>query len=146
MSSGSLVARHHVRVGHARHGNVLITFAGGRCRVVAVVQQAARQLVRQVAAQHAVLDQHILLRGHALVVDIQRSAPVLNRAVVDDGAKLAGHLLPDAAAERRDTLAIEVGFKPMPHCFVQQDSRPSGTEHHGHLASRRGDASSCTIA
>ena len=31
-------------------------------------------------------------------------------------------------------LAIEVRFEPVPDGFVQQDSRPPGTEHHFHFA------------
>ena len=43
---------------------------------------------------------------------------------------------PDAAAEGRDALAVEIGFQAVAHGFVQQDAGPAGTEHHGRLAGR----------
>ena len=70
----------------------------------------------------------------ALVVHVQRAAPIGDGAVVDHGAQRAGHLLADPSAERRDALAVEVGFQAVPHGFMQQDAGPAGPQHHGHLA------------
>ena len=71
------------------------------------------------------------------VVHVERSAAAADGAVVDHGAQLAGHLLADAAAEGRNALAIEIRFQAVAHGFMQQDARPAGTQHHGHLAGRR---------
>ena len=102
-------------------------------------QEAAGELVLQVAAQDAVLDQHVVLRGLAFVVHVERSAAASDGAVVDHGAELAGHLLADAPAEGGDALAVEVGFEAVADGFVQQDAGPAGTEHDGHFAGRRFD-------
>ena len=92
---GIALARQHEGVGHARHGDVRVAFApaaAGRIRR----QDAAGELVLQIAAQHAVLDQHVALRRVPFVVHIERAAAARDGAVVDDGAELAGHLLADA--------------------------------------------------
>ena len=87
-------ARQHEGIGHARHGDVLIAFApsaagGGG------FQQSRRKLVLQIAAQNSVFDQDIALRGLAFVVDVERTAPAANGAVVDHRAERTGHLLAD---------------------------------------------------
>ena len=100
-------------------------------------QNAAGELVLQIAAQNAVFDQHIALRLVAFVVHVQRAAPAADGAVVHHRAERARHLLPDAAAERRHAFAVEIGFEPMAHRFMQQHAGPSRTEHHNLLAGRR---------
>ena len=50
----------------------------------------------------------------------------------------AGHLLADAVAEGGNFLAVEIGFQAVTDGFMQQNAGPSGTEHDGHLTSRRG--------
>ena len=60
------------------------------------LQDAARQLVLQISAQDAVLDEDVLLRRLPLVIDVQRSASAGDRAIVDDGAQRTRHLLADA--------------------------------------------------
>ena len=133
---GIALARQHISVGHARHGDVLVAFApsaaGG-----SGFHQAARQLVLQIATQHAIFDQHVFLRGHPFVVHVERSAPAADGAVVDHRAKRARHLLADAPAEGRHALAIEVRFEAVAHRFVQQNPRPAGPQHHRRFAGRR---------
>src|SRR5439155_21078134 len=53
-----------------------------------------------------------------------------DRAVVDDRAELGRDSLVQTAAERRDTLAVEIRFKAMSDCLVQQDARPTRSQHH----------------
>ena len=126
----------HVSVGHARHGDVLITFApsaaGG-----SGPQQSRRKRVLQIPAQDAVLDQHVLLRGNAFVVHVQRSAAAADGSVVDHGAQRARHLLADAAAEGGNALAVEIGFQAMADGFMQQDPRPSRSQHDDRFARGR---------
>ena len=126
-----LVAGQHVRVRHARHRQVRERFAAG----VAGhrhLHQPRVQRVLDVAAQHAVLDQHRVLRRVAFVVDVQRSAPVGERAVVDDGHALRRHALADLARERARSLAVEVALEPVADRLVQQDAGPAGPEHDRH--------------
>ena len=61
---------------------------------------------------------------------------MLHRAVVHYGAEFARHLLADAAGERGDAFAIEVGFEAMAHRFMKQNAGPARAKHHGHFASR----------
>ena len=130
------LARQHEGVGHARHGDVRVALAAAAAGLRGA-RQAAGKLVLQIAAQDAVLDQHIAPRGMPFVVHVQRAAPAGDGAVVDHGAQRAGHLLADASAEGRDALAVEIGFQAVPHGFMQQDAGPARTQHHGHLAGRR---------
>jgi hypothetical protein len=64
--------------------------------------QAGIQAVLHVALEDAVLDQHIALRRIAFIVDIERTAPVGNGAVVNHGDALGRDALADAAAEGRN--------------------------------------------
>ncbi len=75
--------------------------------------------------------------GRALVVDVERSAPAFQRAVVDDRAQLRGDALADAARERRRALAVEVPFQAVPDRLVQQHAGPARAEHDGHRAGGR---------
>jgi len=47
---------------------------------------AAGQSILQIPAEHAVLDQHVALRRVALVIDVKRTAPVVDGSVIDHGA------------------------------------------------------------
>ena len=95
------------------------------------------QLVLHVAAQDAVLDQHVVAARRALVVDRQRAAAIRQRAVVHDRAQGGRDALADADAERGGALAVEIAFEPVPHRLVQQHAGPSRAQHHGHRARRR---------
>src|SRR5262249_19439384 len=125
---GVAFAGEHEGVGHARHRNVCVALAPSTAGRFGL-EQRTRKLVLQVPAQHAVFDEHVAARRLAFVVDIERAAAIADRAIVDYGAKLACDLLSDAPAERRNTLAVEVGLEPVPHRFVQKNAGPSGTEH-----------------
>ena len=99
------------------------------------------QPVLQVAAQDAVLDEHGAAGRRALVVHVERAAPVRDRAVVHHGHQLGGHLLAEAAREGRHALAVEVALEAVADRLVEQDARPAGAEHDGHGAGRRLDGS-----
>ncbi len=45
---------------------------------------------------------------------------------------------PIRAGESRSSLAVEVGFEPVPYRFVKQDAGPAGAEHDFHFAGRSG--------
>ncbi len=75
------LAGEHVGVGHARHGDVREGLAP-RVAGERHFHQARVQAVLQVAAQHAVFDQHVALGRGAFVVDRERAAPARQRAVV----------------------------------------------------------------
>ena len=95
-----------------------------------------RDLVVEVAAEHAILDQHGALGGVALVVDVQRATGAVEGAVVTDGNVLVGDALPHAAGVDADPLAVEVGLHAMADGLVEQDGRGAGGEDHGHLSCR----------
>ena len=98
------------------------------------------KLVAEVALEDAVFDQHGFLGRRALIVDIQGSAARRHGAVVDHGHLGAGDLLSDKAREGRGLLAIEVGFEPVAHGFMQQNAGPARAENHFHVARRRGNS------
>ena len=75
----------------------------------------------------------------AFVVDRQRAAPLLHRAVVDDRNARRRDALADAAGESRGALAVEVAFEAVADRLVQQHAGPAGAEHDRHFAGRRGD-------
>jgi hypothetical protein len=133
------VAVQHHRVGHARHGHV------GEALAPAVAggfhaHQPGVHAVLHVAGQDAVLDQHRAAGRRALVVDGERAAAVLDGAVVDHRHAGRGNALAHQAGEDRALLAVEVAFQAVADGLVQQDPGPAGTEHHGLLAGRGGDA------
>ena len=79
-----VLAGEHEGVGHARHrrmGEAFAAAVAGRLHA----HQPGIEPVLQIALEDAVLDQHVAPRRRAFVVDGQRSAPLLDRAVVDDG-------------------------------------------------------------
>ena len=100
ISSGARVAGAHVGIGHARQGHVrerLAAAVAGRRHA----HEARIELVLNVSLEHAVLDEHGALRGRALIVDVQGASPPVERAVVDHGDLVRGHLVADAVARRR---------------------------------------------
>jgi hypothetical protein len=74
----------------------------------------------------------------ALVVDVERAAPVGQGAIVEHRHALGGHTLPDATGERGRAFAVEIALQTMAHGLMQQHAGPARTEHHAHLAGRRG--------
>src|SRR4029078_11072926 len=89
------------------------------------LHQSCVEPILHVPAQDAVLDEHRALRGMAFIVEIERSAALAQRAVVDDGDTRRGAALSDASAERARALAIEITLESVPDGFVQQDARPT---------------------
>src|SRR3546814_5092248 len=75
--------------------------------------------------QDAVLDQDILLRRGAFVVDGKRSASVHDAAIVDDRHAGRCHALADPAGEGRRALAVEVALQSVANRFVAQDAGPA---------------------
>ena len=137
ISAGSWLAGQHDRVGHPRHRQVRERFAAavaGRRDA----HQTGIQPVLHVALEDAVVDQHGAPRRIALVVDVERAAPPVDRAVVDDGDALGRDALADAAGERARPLAVEIAFEAVADRLVQQDAGPAVPQHHGHRAGRRG--------
>ncbi|EXI70363.1 MAG: hypothetical protein AW07_04130 [Candidatus Accumulibacter sp. SK-11] len=98
--------------------------------------QPCVEAVLHVALQDAVLDQHRPLRRVAFVVDVQRTAPPGNRAIVDDGHSAGGNAAADATGEGRTSLAVEVALESVANGFVQEDSRPAGAEDDRHRSRR----------
>ena len=131
-----VVAGQHVRVGHPRHGNLLIALpppvAGARNP-----HQPRAQLVAEIALQDAVFDQHRLLGRRAFVVHVEGSAPRRHPPVVYNGHLAARHPLPHESRKRRRLLPVEVCLQTVPHRLMQQNAGPSRTQHHFHLARRR---------
>jgi hypothetical protein len=133
ISSGVLVAGEHVGVGHPRHGAIGITLpaaVAGRLHA----HQSGILPVLHVADQLAVLDQHVVGRRRALVVDGDRAAAVVDRAVIDHGNALGRDLLAEQPGEGRRLLAVEVAFQAMADRLMQHDARPAGGEHDVHRA------------
>ena len=129
-------SRHHHGVRHTRHrvvGEALAAPVAGRFHA----HQAGILPVLHVARQPTVLDQDGPARRRPLVIDGQRSAPVGDRAVVDDGYPRTGDALSHQAGEGRRLLAVEIAFETVADRFVQEDPRPAGPEHDLHLAGRR---------
>ncbi len=123
----------HVGVGHPRERDV-------RERLAAAIPRRTRahepriQLILHVPAQNSVFNQRRALGRSSLIVDVQRAAPLRERAIINDRALRRSHALTDATREGRGSLAVEVSFEPVADGFVQQYSRPTGTQHHGHRA------------
>ena len=130
------VAGRHVGVGHARHRHVGVALApavAGRLHA----HQPRVLAVLHVADQDAVLDQHGAVGRRAFVVDRERAAAALDRAVVDHGDALGRDLLAHQAGEGRGLLAVEVAFEAVADGFVQHHAGPARAEHDVHLAGRR---------
>src|SRR5581483_5409716 len=125
-----------VSVRHARHGNVFIALATAIAGV-RDTHQARGKLVAQIAFQYAILDQDRSLGRLAFIVNVQRPPPPGHGAIVHHGALFAGYTFSDQAGESRGLLAVEVCFQTVPHSFVQQNTGPSWSEDHFHVAGRR---------
>src|SRR2546425_139126 len=130
---GVVLPRRHERVGHAGHRRVRVglppSVAGRRHP-----HEARVQAVLHVADEDALLDQHRPPRRRALVVDVERTAAVRDRPVVDHGHELRGDLLAHPSRERRGSLAVEVALEAVADRLVEQDARPARPEHDGHRA------------
>ena len=131
-----MLAAQHERIGHARHGQMRkgLTPAIARHRHL---HQPCIQRILQIALQHAVLDQHVALRGIALVIDIERTAPVRQRAVIQHRHPLGRHPLTNAPGKHRRLLAVEIALQPVAHRLVQQHPGPARPQHHAQHATRR---------
>ena len=75
----------------------------------------------------------------AFVVDGQRAAALVDRAVVDNRDAGRRDAFADAAGEGRGALAVEIAFEAVADRFVEQHAGPAGAEHDRHFAGRRGD-------
>jgi hypothetical protein len=84
-----------------------------------------------------IFDQHVALRGVALVVDVERAAAVGEGAVVEHRHTLGRHALADAPRKRAGAFAVEVALQAMAHGFVQQNAGPARTQDHRHFTGRR---------
>ena len=138
MSSGVDSPAQHEGVGHAGHRHVreaLAPSVAGRFGL----HQPRVEAILQVAAQDALFDQHGARGRRAFVVNIETATAVRDRAVVDDGAELAGDRLPDPPREGRHTFAVEVALEAVADRLMEQDSGPSVAEHDDHFAGGRID-------
>ena len=95
--------------------------------------------VVDIALEDAVFDQHVFLGGRPLVVDRERAAATLERAIIDHSNAGCADACSDPARKGAGTLAVEIAFKSVADRLVQQHSGPAGAEQHSHLAGRRGD-------
>src|SRR5262249_47066506 len=75
----------------------------------------------------------------SFIIDVEAAAAVGDRAVIDYRAERTRDLLANAPREGRRAFAIEVTFEAVADRLVQQDSRPSRTQHHDHFPRRRID-------
>src|SRR3546814_1617594 len=86
-----------------------------------------------VALVNPIFDKHIVPRGIAFVIDIERTAAFGNGAVVDDGHPFGGHALANTAREHAGPFSVEVPFQAMANRFMEQDPGPARTDHHRHF-------------
>ncbi len=99
------------------------------------------QLTRRKPVVHqpdhdAVLDQDRARGRRPLIINGQGATPPGDGAVIDDGDARRGHALAHLAGKDRATLAVEVAFKAVTDCLVQQHAGPAGGQHHIHLSGR----------
>ncbi len=80
--------------------------------------------------------EHVVAGGRALVVDGDRAASAVDRAVIDHGDARCSHHLAKQAGEGRGPFAIEIAFEAMADRFVQHNARPAGAENDIHCAGR----------
>ena len=96
MSSGSSAPFEQERVRHAHHRQVLVRLAPAVAAARPALLARAHE-VPHVVGEHAVLDEHVALRGRAFVVD-RVGAPLARvRAVVDQRDERRRDLLADAS-------------------------------------------------
>ena len=91
--------------------------------------------VVEVGFEYAVPDHIGLLSGHAFVVPVACTPVSDDGRVIDDADSLSADPFSYASAEHRLSLAVEVRFESMAHCFVEQYSGSSAAHHDGHLSS-----------
>ena len=135
-----IIAAAHEGVGHPRHGCMGVAFTAAIARG-RNTHQPRVHAVLHVRAQDAIFDQDIFLRWRAFVVNRQRSAPVLHRAIINDGDAGRSDALADLAGKSAAALAVEIAFKAMADRLVQQYTGPAGSEQNGHFARWRRDRS-----
>src|SRR5919201_293444 len=76
--------------------------------------------VSEVAPQDPVLDEDVLPRRRAFVVDRARAAPSGEAAVVDDRHEFARHPLPKLSRVHREAAIVEVGLEAVPDGLVNE--------------------------
>ena len=104
-------ASQHVGVGHARHGDVLVTFAASVAGV-RHAHQLGGKFVTQISLQNAFFDQHGVLRGLAFVVHVERAAAPGHGAVIDNGALSLATRLPINPANAEVCLRLKSASSP----------------------------------
>src|SRR5205814_6186718 len=90
------------------------------------------EAILKVALQHTLLDQDRFMCRVGFIVDVERSTPVRNRSIIDNGAKLGCDLLAHKPRKSGSPFAIEIRLESMADGFMQKDSRPSWPEHNFH--------------
>ena len=133
---GVVVAGEQERVGHAHHRQVLVRLAPAVAAARAPVLAGAHE-VPHVVGEHAVLDEHVALRGRALVVDRVRAPLACVRAVVDQRDQRRRDELADVAAEHRRVLVDEIGFEPVTARLVEQHATRAALQHDRQLPAGR---------
>ena len=84
--------------------------------------------------EHAVLDQHVALRGVTLVVDRERSPLVRVAAVVDQRDERRCDVLPHLTFEHRRVLEDVVGLESVAARLVEQHAARAALQHNGKAA------------
>lgn len=100
-------------------------------------RQAGVGFVLHIADQDAVFNQYGAACFVAFVVDVERTAPAGNIALIDDGNAFGGDAFADPAGKDAGPLAVEIAFQTVSDRFVQQHARPTVAQNDGHLAGRR---------
>ena len=113
---------------------MLVTLAASVAGV-GEAHEPRREFVAEISLQDSVLDEDGFLRRLAFIIHVQGATAPRHRAVVDDGALRAGNSFADQTSECRGLLTIEIGFQAVTHSLMQQNPRPSRTQHDFHVAS-----------
>ena len=95
--------------------------------------------VLHITFEDPVLDQDVLLRRGAFIVDRERAAPLVDAAVIDHRHARRANPLANPARKSTGALAVEITFEPVANRLVEQDPRPAGPQQHGHLTGWRID-------
>src|SRR5215218_5342911 len=133
---GIVLPREEVRVGHANHREVLVRLPPSVSALLPAFLPGADQ-VPHVVGQDTALDEHVVARRRALVVDRVCAPLARQRPIVDQRDERRRDLLAGAAAEHRRVLGHEVGFEAVAACLVEQDAAGALLQHHRQLARRR---------
>ena len=56
--------------------------------------QTCIQAILHIAHQLAIFDEHIIARGRAFIIDVNRAPTVFDRAIIDNRNARRGHLFP----------------------------------------------------